>query len=175
MKLNNIKETRARDIMTKNVVSVFPDTSLLEASEKLVRHELNGLPVVNKSRKVIGIITEYDLLTKGTALHLPTFIKLFSQLSRLGDKEYLVDEGLEKTLSFTVKDVMNSNPLLLPDTASISKVVDEFSQHHRVNPVPVVDVAGRLVGIISRFDIIRFYSDMLRKAEREYKKANHKR
>jgi len=98
IKDNNIEKIRARDIMTRKVVSVFPETTLLEVSDKFIRHELNGLPVINKSRKVVGIITEYDLLTKGTALHLPTLAKLFFIQSRLGDdKERLAtSEELKK-------------------------------------------------------------------------------
>jgi len=69
---------------------------------------------------------------------------------------------------------MNPNPLLLPDTASLLRVVDEFSQHHRVNPIPVVDVSGKLVGIISRSDIVKFYSSMLREAKNDYSKKNRR-
>jgi len=150
------------DIMTKNVFTVTPETPLLEASELLLRHNFNGIPVVSSENKVIGIMTQYDLLSRGTEIHLPTFIKMFGDMP-LNKKEgdYGLKGKFDDILSFTVKDVMNNEPLTIKESASVADIVREFSEHHRVNPIPVVDVNGILVGIVSRYDIIQFYAKML--------------
>jgi len=157
----------AKDIMTKGVIAVFPETLLLRASEIMTKNGYNGLPVLDKNKKVIGIITEYDLLTKGTAIHLPTFIKLFSDFPE--EKNMLIKEKLGDILNFTVRDVMNSDPLMVKENADLTKVIGLFSAHHRVNPIPVINEEGLLSGIISRFDVIKFYAKMLSEFNLSYK------
>ena len=68
-----MKSPTVQSIMTRDVVSVKPDTPLQEAAEVLARHGFNGMPVVDEENKLVGIITEYDLVAKGSAIHLPTF------------------------------------------------------------------------------------------------------
>lgn len=157
----------AKDIMTRRVVSVEPETPLLDAYRMMVKKEFAGLPVINNISRVVGIVTEYDLISKGTGLHLPTFIKLFTE-SPEEDNKYLIKGGLAKIFSFTVKDVMNADPLVVKETSTIAEVMEIFSQHHRVNPIPAVDSVGALVGIISRYDVIKFYSSLLKKAKSKF-------
>lgn len=159
--MNGNGDPTIQDIMTKNVTSVTPATSILEASELLLENEFNGLPVVDQDGKVVGIVTEYDLLSKGTAIHLPTFLKLFGDYPGAGREEYLLKGKLGDILAFSVKDIMNTDPLTLPEDASVSDVVLAFGKHHRVNPIPVVSKEGKLAGIVSRYDVIKFYARML--------------
>lgn len=147
-----------KDIMTSKVVTVEIETPLTEAAEKLAEHSYSGLPVLAKDGKLLGIFTEYDLLTKGATIHLPTFIKLLKEFPIHKKDKTIVSDDLKKILSLTVKDVMNDDPLTLHETASLEEVALAFAEHHRVNPIPVVDSAFRLVGIVSRYDIIKFYS-----------------
>ena len=62
-----------KDIMSTDVVSVNPETSLVEAGKLLSEHNFDGLPVVDKNNNLLGIITEYDLVSKSASIHLPTF------------------------------------------------------------------------------------------------------
>lgn len=139
--------------MTKEVVSVAPDSPLVEAVNILLKHGFNGLPVTVGS-VVVGIVTEYDMVTKGSAIHIPTLVKLFGSLDQKGAGE-LRDE-LKKVVTMKVQDVMNSDPLALAPTDDLLKVVDTFTQHHKVNPILVVDATKRLVGVISRSDMLKF-------------------
>lgn len=143
-------------MMTKNVISVAPESPLIEAVNILLKHGFNGLPVVINDM-VVGIITEYDMVTKGSAIHIPTLIKLFGGLDQK-NTDMLKDE-LKKVITMKVKDVMNSDPLTLTPEDDILKVVDTFTQHHKVNPIPIVDSTKRLVGIISRSDMLKFMGD----------------
>ena len=153
-----------KDIMTATkVVAVTPDTPLLEASEKMVLGWFNGLPVIDKDRKVIGIITEYDLLTKGTAIHIPTFIRLMGEFpGKKRQKDLLFKKSLEEMIYFTVGDVMNKDPIIMWEGSTFSNILRVFSEHHRVNPIPIVDAKGKLVGIMSRFDVIKYFSKFLK-------------
>lgn len=156
-----------KDIMIKDVASVTTDVSVLEAAEIMIKNGYTGMPVVDKNRKVIGIVTEYDFLTKGTAIHLPTFIKLFGDFPAFESEKIDGKKTLKDALAFTVKDIMNSEPLLLHDDDTFREAVHAFGEHHKVNPIPIVDKKGVLAGIVSRFDVIKFYATILSKANRD--------
>lgn len=146
-----------KDIMTKRAITVSPEMSVMEAAEVIYKHNFDGLPVVDKSNIVVGIITQYDLLTKGTVIHLPTFQKLFDQLKINEKGGALSKNDLRKIENMKVQDVMNNNPLVLNQDAGVDEVITAFSEHHRVNPIPVVDSSNKLVGVVSRFDITKLF------------------
>lgn len=146
------------DLMTRDVITVNPDTALLAAASILARHNLTGLPVVDEAGRVVGILTEYDLITKGSAIHLPTFLKLMREFDVYRRDQTLIREELKGILALTVRDAMNPEPLVLAPETSIAEACRTFGEHHRVNPIPIVDGSRKLVGILSRFDIIRLYA-----------------
>lgn len=152
-----------KDIMTTKIEAVTANTPLLKASEKMVAGWFNGLPVVDKDNKVIGIITEYDLLTKGTAIHIPTFIRLMGEFpAKNRRKDLLFKRSFEEMVYFTVGDVMNKDPIIMWEGSTFSNILRVFSEHHRVNPIPIVDAKSKLVGIVSRFDIVKYFSKFLK-------------
>src|SRR5690348_6470148 len=128
---------QVKDFMTTKVVSVHPETPLAEASQLLFSHRLSGLPVIDKEAKVVGIVTQYDLLTKNTQLHLPTFLKLLEQFDLYKKDKSLIKDDLKKILKLRVEDVMNKEPLVLPATATLQEASEIFAAHHRVNPIPI--------------------------------------
>lgn len=143
------------DIMTREVVSVHPQTPLFEAAKVLNEHSLDGVPVVDGANRLVGILTEYDLISKGSALHLPTLQKVFESIAVSG-RDHLHEEVRQLT-ALTVNDVMNTDPLALPQGTSIEETVRVFTEHHRVNPVPVVDPDRRVVGVVSRYDLVKLF------------------
>ena len=145
--------------MTKDVVTVHPDTPLIEAANMLLKYKFNGLPVVGNNKIVVGVITEYDLILKGTAIHLPTFLQIFQELPVYKKGSEPIREDLKKIFSLKVGDVMNKEPLVLNADTSILEVANVFAEHHRVNPIPVVDPGNILLGIISRHDLLKFLGD----------------
>lgn len=163
----------ARDLMTKKVVTVDPEISLIEAVNILLKHGFNGLPVT-VGGFLVGIITEYDMILKGSSIHLPTFMKLFSELDVYKKDSSLIKDDLKKIFKIKVKDVMNLEPLALKDDSSIFAVVDVFTKHPRVNPIPIVDIQNRVVGIISRSDMLRFLGDANLDLRRETEQGSNK-
>ena len=146
---------KVRDLMTKKVVVTTPDTLLVDAVEVLLSKQLTGLPVVDVDNRLIGIVTEYDLIVIGSSIHIPTFIKLFKELDLYKKDKGLIKDDLKKIFSMSVNEVMNREPLTLKEDAPIGLVIDTFSQHHKVNPIPIVDNDNRVTGIISRSDMLR--------------------
>lgn len=140
--------------MTKEVISVRPETPIIEAHKVISDHHFHGVPVVDKENRLVGILTEYDLIAKGSFIHLPTFQKIVTELN-IEKNHGGLPRDIEALEKLKVKDVMNSNPLTLPDTASLEDALVAFRSHHRVNPVPVVDEDRKVVGVVSRFDILK--------------------
>lgn len=141
--------------MTREVVSVRPETSVLEAHDAIAKHNFDGVPVVDAENKLVGILTEYDLLVKGSSLHLPTFQKILGELQVYRRDRSRFRAEVEELTKLTVRDVMNTEPLTLPETATFEEVVAAFREHHRVNPIPVIDSDRRVVGVVSRYDVLR--------------------
>lgn len=131
--------------MTKNVISVHPDTSLLEARELLKNHRIRHLPVVEKDRTVVGIITDRDVRT---ALPSPF----------LGEEE--TRKGLERFEGLKVKDIMTRDPVTISPMNTLEDVI-LLMQKMRVGAFPVVDQEGKLRGIISIRDLMRAFINVL--------------
>lgn len=149
----------AEEIMTKKVISVDPDMSLVKAVGILLKNGFNGLPVTVDGI-LVGLVTEYDMILKGSSIHLPTFVRLFEKIDFYKKDSGPIRDELKEIFSVKVKDVMNVEPLTLTPETSIFQVVDAFVQHHKINPIPIVDAGKKLLGVISRSDMIRFLGDV---------------
>lgn len=146
-----------QDVMTRDVISVHPDTLVLEVHDTLAKHNFDGIPVVDAENRLVGILTEYDLIVKGSSLHLPTFQKLLAELSVYRKDRSQFQNEVAELQALKVKDVMNADPLTLPDTASLEQVIASFRDHHRVNPIPVIDAQDKVVGVVSRYDVLKLF------------------
>lgn len=151
--------------MTKEVTTVKPHDSILKVAQIMFEHNWDGLPVTSQDGTLMGIITQYDLVTKGANIHLPTFMKLMSELPLYKKDASGLKPELQKIVTLAVKDLMNPEPLTVRENTGIEEVARVFAEHHRVNPIPVVDDGNRIVGIISRFDLIKLYTGTQAMAE----------
>jgi len=140
------------DIMTKEVITVRTDTTIRELAELFVTNRISSLPVVDADGRLIGVVTESDLVDQNKNVHLPTVISLFDWVIYL-ESEKSLEKELQKMGGRTVADIYQHEVVSIVPTASISTAADQMSNHH-VNALPVVD-NGTLVGIVARIDIIR--------------------
>lgn len=145
--------------MTRDVVGVHPETSIIEAANLLLKHGFNGLPVVDSTNHVVGIVTEYDFILKKNSLHLLTLIRIFNDLDVFKKDSAPVKDDLKKLLDMKVGDIMNTDPLTLPSTSSIEDAVNAFEEHHRVNPIVITAADKTLMGVVSRHDLLKFLGD----------------
>jgi CBS domain-containing protein len=137
---------RVRQLMTENVVTVEPDASLRDAAALLVQHRISGLPVVSGG-KVVGVLSEGDIVMKTSGGN-----ERGGLLAWLFD----VDIDSERIAARTVSDAMSS-PVV---TIAPSRPVHEAARlmiDDGVNRLPVVD-EGRLLGIVTRADIVRAFT-----------------
>lgn len=151
-------DTTVQDVMIREVISVSPDTPVIEAHEKISSHNFDGVPVVDEEDRLVGILTEYDLIVKGSSLHLPTFQKILSEFPVYQKDRGAFRKEIEELQNMRVRDVMNNDPLTLSEDASFEEVITAFRDHHRVNPIPVIDKDHKVIGVVSRYDVLKMFS-----------------
>ena len=128
---------RARDMMTKNPITVSPDTLVLDAQRIMKEKNIRRLPVVEKG-KLVGIVTKHDLLEAEPSPSTPM---------NLHELNYLLSK-------MKVKEIMQKNPLTIrPDTPFEDAL--RIGQEKKIGSFPVVD-KGKLVGVTTESDIVRF-------------------
>lgn len=141
------------DVMSRDPIVVRPETPLKEAIQTLAEKRIGGIPVVDDVGKLVGIISETDLMWQETGVTPPAYIMFLDSVIYLQNPA-TYDRDLHKALGQTVGEVMSKNPV----TISPDKTVKEAAQlmHDRkVHRLPVLDSAGQVVGILTRGDIVR--------------------
>lgn len=149
---------KVKEFMTQQVVTVKPSATLSEVSKAIEERGLNGVPVVDGKNRLLGIITEYNLLGTQSHIHFPTLQKILGSLSVHGKDKGGFADRVKAVNSLTATDVMDPTPLTLGPDESFEAAAKLFYEHHRVNPVPVIDSEKRIVGIVSRCDVLRVFA-----------------
>jgi CBS domain-containing protein len=142
-----------RDIMDPDPVTVRPETPVEEVVAALRKHELPGLPVVDGEGRVVGMVTEADLVLPDDEgdLHIPHYINLFGGTIFLEPLSRF-EQRLRKAFASNAADMMTSDPdTVSPDTSvqEAARIIHE-SGHNRL---PVVE-DGRLIGVVTRLDVL---------------------
>jgi CBS domain-containing protein len=141
----------AKEIMTKEVLTVSPQTSVQEVAKLLIEHKISGVPVVEEG-KLVGIVSEGDLIIKDTNLHIPSVINVLGSIIYLENPKKL-EEEIKKITAVEVKDLMTKEVFTVQEDSDISEVATLMAEK-RINRVPVVK-GEEIVGIISRGDIVK--------------------
>jgi CBS-domain-containing membrane protein len=139
--------TSVQDVMSREVHRVYTATPLVEAVALLLDKTYRALPVVDENGRVVGILTEGDLLDKVKWLTLSAQREL-TEVEMAGELQRLRHTGQ------TVHEVMTPNPITVVRDTTISQVVNLMIDHH-VKRLPVVDQQGGLLGMVSRVDVLR--------------------
>jgi CBS-domain-containing membrane protein len=137
----------AKDIMTKAVVSVNSDTSLIETAKRMAENAISGLPVINENQIVIGVISEKDFFQKMGAKDTVSFMGVVVEC--LSNKGCLALPIREKLAA----DIMTSPAITARLRTTISELSSILTDNH-INRVPIVNDEGKLRGIISRGDLV---------------------
>ncbi len=150
---------KARDIMNKNVITVQEDSSIEEAAEILTKHNISGAPVVNKEGKIVGMVTEGDLLHKETNPRTPAFLNILGAFIYIkGIERYR--EDFKKLAASSTSEIMTTDVITAGGDMEIEDVA-ALMVDHGIKRVPVVE-KGDIIGIISRADIIKTLAKIAR-------------
>ena len=143
----------AKDIMTKNVITIHKDASIEELSNVLLNNNISGVPVVDDEGKVIGIATEGDIIVKDTDLHFPRYFKLLDSIIYL-ESLTKFKNNLKKHLATKVYEIMTSNVISCSPDTPVDDVAN-LMVDNKINRIPVLSEDKKLSGIITRANIVK--------------------
>lgn len=144
---------RARDVMVKDVITVKNSDTVQEVAKILVEKQISGVPVIDDSNKVVGIITEGDLLYQGKKFHVPAVIEILGGVFYFEDPRK-IEKDLRKMVGVKAGDVMTGDIITVEEDTPVEDIATTMVEKG-INRVPVTDNTGRLVGIITRQDLVR--------------------
>ena len=142
----------AKEIMTKEVITVALETNIVEAVHLLLEKRVNGLPVVDSQGQVKGIICQSDLIAQQEKFPIPPFITLLDGFIPLASYKNLEKE-VKKIAAVSVEEAMTLNPVTVGPEAGLEEIATLMVSKN-IHTLPVVD-QGKLVGIIGNEDILR--------------------
>ena len=144
----------AAEIMDSSVPSVSPDVDARSAIELLAQTDKGAIPVVDEGRKVIGIVSESDLVLseEESDLHLPHYLNIMGGIVFVGSMKGF-EKRLDKAFATEVSELMSTDPVTVKDYASAETVARRIADSHH-NHLPVVDEEDRLLGMVTRADAL---------------------
>jgi CBS domain-containing protein len=158
----------AADVMLRKVITVNPDTTLIEVAKILDFNNISGVPVVNDYGIVEGLVTREDLFSPDRKFYLPMYAWIIKDTDFvMGAKSGLPYEA-ERIVRVTAKEIMNKQVFFAEADMDLEKVAAKVATLGQ-NPIPVVNHANKLVGILTKGDLLRHFAGV------EQKKQNPKR
>lgn len=143
---------KARDIMTKDVVTVTPDSEITQAAKLLLDNHFNGLPVIDEKGRLVGILCQDDLIIQQKKLPLPSVFTFLDGLIPLTSYRSLEKE-MGKIVATKVKQAMTPDPITIDPDASLEDIAT-LMVNNNIHTLPVLD-QDRLVGVIGKEDVLR--------------------
>lgn len=147
---------RAHQIMTRNVITVLPDTSVVAAAEKMLLHHMSGLPVVDRAGTLVGIVSEADFLRRaeiGTQRKRSRWLQFLVGANREAD-DFVRERGRK------VEDIMTRDVKTIKEETPLDVIVSEMESHH-VKRMPVMR-DQQLVGIVTRTNLLQAVASLAR-------------
>jgi len=142
----------AKDIMTKDVVTVKPETSIEELASLLVKHQISGVPVLDEKGDLYGIVTENDLISQNKRLHIPTVVSFLDAAIYLESSKKFEAE-VKRITATKAGDICSRKVLTITEDTTlvdIATIMDEKKTHL----LPVVK-NGKMVGIVGKRDVVK--------------------
>ncbi len=136
--------------MTRNVVVIRPEASVGEAAKLLAEKDVSALPVVDDSGKVVGVVSEADLMRRaeiGTQKQRPWWLEAVTPGAMLA-------EDFAKSYGGTVADLMSREIISATEETSLQEIAN-LLERHRIKRVPIIDEDGKLVGVVSRSNLVQ--------------------
>lgn len=140
---------KAEDVMTRDVISIDPDSTVLQAARLMLQHRISGLPVIDAHGQLVGVLSEGDFLRRretNTEKRRSRWLEFLMGPGRIA-AEYTHSHGCK------VSEAMTRNPQTVSETASLEDIV-ELMERHRIKRVPVL-CGDEVVGIVTRSNLMR--------------------
>ncbi len=144
--------TKVAEIMTRDVITVTPETSLRDLAQILSENNINGVPVVDDEGDVVGVVCESDLVEQNKPLHIPTVFVILDSIIPL-ENPWRLQKEFKRLAATTVGDIF-SRPAVRVDPDTDVQEVARIMSERRIHTIPVLE-RGKLVGVVGKGDVIR--------------------
>jgi len=144
----------AAEIMNADVPSVAPEDDARAAIDLLAQTDMGAVAVVDEDRRVVGIVSESDLILgdEEADLHLPHYLNIMGGVVFIGSMKGF-EKRLDKAFATKVSELMTADPVVAHDYEAVNRVAKKIADKHH-NHLPVVDADGRLAGMVTRADAL---------------------
>ena len=142
----------ASDIMTQDVVTVNKNQPIGDLSKLFIENHFNGVPVLDNTGKVVGVVTQGDLIEQNKNLHIPTVIALFDAVLFL-ESEKKFEDDLKKLTGSKIEDIYHKNLITVSPDTDLNEIITLMAEKD-IHTLPVLD-GDKLIGIIGKRNIIR--------------------
>jgi CBS domain-containing protein len=143
---------KAKDIMSTEVITVTPDTSVEELGRLFIEKGISGVPVVDEKQNLVGIVTENDLIRQNERFHIPTLLRIFDAFIPLQGSAEIEDE-IRRMSASKVSQICRKNVVTVDPETSLQDIATIMSEKG-VHLLPVMS-SGKIVGIIGKMNVIR--------------------
>ena len=143
---------KAGQIMAKQFLTISPEMSVEELARLLLRKDVTGAVVVDKKGKLLGVVTEGDLIAKEKNLHLPTVVSIFDAAVYLETSEHFKGD-LHKMVATKVEDIYTKYPVTLEMSATLADIASLMSEK-RIHFLPVMH-ENRVDGVVGRREVLK--------------------
>jgi len=141
-----------KNIMSRDPITVSPDTEIVHAAKLLLEKGINGIPVVDKKGELVGIICQSDLIAQQKRLPIPSVFTLLDGFIPLTSTKHF-EKAVQKIAATTVADAMTPNPVTVQTDTSIEELAS-LMVDKSFHTLPVVD-EGKLVGVVGKEDVLK--------------------
>lgn len=143
---------KVKEIMTTELITVSPETEVLQAAKLLLDNRINGIPVVDEDGKLVGILCQSDLIAQQKRLPIPSFFTFMDGLFSTSSVKQ-IEKQVQKIAAITVAQAMTPSPVFVDPDMDI-EVVASLMVDKGFHTIPVLD-EEKLVGIVGKEDILR--------------------
>lgn len=143
---------KAKDIMSKEVLWVTPETEITQAARLLLEKHLNGLPVLDQKGALVGIISQSDLVFQQKKIPLPSVFTILDGLIPLSSS-HQIEAEVAKIAAIKVEQAMTSAPVFISPEDALEDIAT-LMVRKKIHTLPVLD-HGKLVGIVGKEDVLR--------------------
>ena len=148
-----MKNTKAKDIMTTNVKVAKETDNIQDIANILITEKIGGVPVVDEHNKIVGIISETDIIKKEKYVNPPEYITFLQGLICISDFKK-IEHDIKNIAATKVKDLMSKDVIKVYEDDTFDDIANIMIKKS-VNRIPVVDENDKIKGIICRYDIIK--------------------
>jgi CBS domain-containing protein len=147
---------KVRKIMSRPALHVSPDTKVGVVAKLMVDRGISGVPVVDDSGKVVGIVTQSDLVVRNANIHFPHFLQFLDARIYLEGTRHFEEES-RRMLGNTAADLMTS-PCIVVEADDEIEQAATIMMEKQIHAIPVME-KGKLVGIVTQADMVRLIAD----------------